>query len=76
MAGLGVACVPDYCLRAGDEKTLRSWIVPQMRSMRREVVLFHLAERTRDEAFQKLVGRLVSDLRRLVGERDCAFPPR
>jgi len=68
-AGLGIAYVPDYCLRAGDEKTLRSWIVPQMRSMRREVVLFHLTERTRDEAFEKLVGRLVSELRRLVSAK-------
>jgi DNA-binding transcriptional LysR family regulator len=65
-AGLGVAYVPDYILREEDERTLRSWIVPQMRTMRREVVLFHLAERTRDGAFEKLVGRLVSDLRRLT----------
>jgi len=70
-AGLGIAYLPEYCLQAEDAETLRYWVVPKMRSMRREVVLFHLTERARGEAFEKLVARLVSDLRRLVARRNA-----
>ena len=74
-AGLGITYLPDYCLQPGDVGKLRCWVVPQMRSMRREVVLFHLTERARGGAFEKLIARLVSDLRSLVAHGKAGDSP-
>jgi DNA-binding transcriptional LysR family regulator len=66
-AGLGITYLPEYCLHPEDTRKLRSWLVPEMRSVRREVVLFHLTERARGGTFEELITRLVRDLRNLVG---------